>query len=248
MHRVMRMAAVLAVAGTSVAGVGYVISSVGDQGDPAVQELAVGPVQPDVPLTDSADPGGSTSATVPGDAAPGSTPGLNPPAYGSDSTPSGLPRTSAASSTTGRAPSTTSRPRSPATTPSTTSPVTTATSAPPTTEPLAGNTVPPTPAPAVGTLRVKADGVSVGANVCSNETRSEAAVSVDAATDVKLETISGDSSREVAMQKSVDGDWTADLSSAVTDPAHPLLVTVVATGPGGVTRSSAALPVVDCTP
>lgn len=245
-RRAFSVAMLASVVGVSALGAGTVISNMGSKGTETEQIAALLPEQPE-PLSGST-PGSSVTTS----ATDGST-SVATTVTGTGSTTVSAPGSTGTSVTAGgtaptrRPRSTTTRPATVPTAPRPTSPATTAK------PPVVTTTIAPSVAtakPSVGVLRMKADGVPMGDNVCENEPESRVLVAVDEATNVRLSLNHGKETRTVTMTLT-KGEWSADIGPIVADPASPslpVLVTVVATGPGGVTTSSAAITVVDCTP
>lgn len=248
-RRAFSVAMLASVVGVSALGASTVISNLGSKGTETEQIAALLPQQPEssadgasssYAATSAMDGSTSTSTSVTG--------AVTSPGTGTGSTTVSSPAATAPSVTaTGSVP--TSRPRSTTSRPPAARPTNPSTTAkPPVTTPVASPDL--AAKPLVGTLRTKADGVPMGDNVCENEPESRVLLNVDDATKVQLSLNHGKETRTVTMTLKA-GEWSAEIGPIAADPnapSLPVLVTVVATGPGGVTTSSAAIKVVDCTP
>ena len=242
-RRAFSVAMLASVVGVSALGAGTVISNMGTKGTETEQIAALLPEQPQQPgASDSTAATNTTEGSAAATVAATDSTTINAPG-------ATAPPVTTASSVPGVRPVvTTSRPPS---RPATTRPTIPTTAARPPATTTSVVAAPEAAAkPSVGNLRMKADGVPVGDSVCENEPESRVLVEVDEATKVQLSLNHGKKTRTVSMNLK-GGEWSAEIGPIVVDPdspSLPVLVTVVATGPGGVTTSSAALEVVDCTP
>lgn len=251
---------VLSVVGASAFGVSAALGSLDSQGGTEVETVAL---PPDPPELESVSSSSATGVTVDGPTtSSGSSSDTTDSAGTGSSTTSddGVTTTSrgtgtgagtgsgngAGTSGVGSGPSSTNpdssdtRPSAPATTVGSASGDPSTTVAP---------TTSAVDAPELNNLRMKADGVAVGLSVCENESESVLSVEISHAREATMSWNRAGTTRSVLMKAGGNSEWSAELGE-IDDTASniPVLVTIEAIGPGGVTRTSVAIEVADCTP